>query len=212
MKIGILGTGNLGEALTKALSRKAYHVMLGSRESAKAIEIAGGIDHYAKGATIANTIHYGEIIILAVPYKSIEEILRNTDNFRGKIVIDATNPLVFEGMPDLAFGHSTSAAEQIAKMLPEVKVVKAFNTAFTETYTYSSFGPNDASMFYCGDDEDAKQVVKKIISDIDLDPVDCGPLSSARMLESLAALLIRLGVNMGLGREIAFKLLKREDF
>jgi len=79
MKIGILGAGNLGEALTKALSRKAYHVMLGSREPAKALEIAGGIDHYAKGATIANAVHYGEVIILAVPYKSIEETLQGKD-------------------------------------------------------------------------------------------------------------------------------------
>lgn len=212
MKIGILGTGNLGEALTKALSKKTYHVMLGSRDTEKAMEIAGGIDHYAKGATLANTIHYGEVIILTVPYKAVEETIRNTDNFRGKIVIDATNPVVFENLPDLAFGHTTSAAEQIAKMLPEAKVVKAFNTAFTETYTYTSFGPNEASMFYCGDDDDAKAVVKKIITDIDLDPVDCGPLQSARLIEPMAALLIRLGVNMGLGREIAFKLLKRDDF
>jgi len=211
MKISILGTGNLGEALAKALTRQAYHVMIGAKEPEKAFAIAGTFDHYAKGATFANAIHYGEVIILAVPYQSVEETLRNTDSYRGKIVIDATNPLIMDGMPDLALGHTTSGAEQIARMLPEAKVVKALNTAFTETYLYTSFGPSEASMFYCGDDEEAKKVVKKILTDINLAPIDCGPLSCARMLEPMAALLIRLGINMGMGREIAYKLLVRDD-
>ncbi len=183
--------------------------MIGSRDPEKAKSLAGEMGHYAKGGTIANAIHYGEVIIVAVPYKSVSEVFSHTDSFRGKVVVDATNPVIFKGMADLALGNETSAAEQIAKMVPEAKVVKAFNTAYTETYASTSFGPSEASMFYCGDDEGAKAVVEKIIKDLDLDPVDCGPLDSARLLEPLAVLIIRLGINMGQGREIAWKLLQR---
>jgi len=210
MKISILGTGNLGEALAKALAKKTYHVMIGARDVEKAQRMAGELGHYAKAGTIANAIHYGEVIILAVPYKSVDDVLGRIDTYRGKIVVDATNPLVFKGMVELAMGHTTSAAEQIAKMVPEAKVVKTFNTAFTETFEATSFGPSEASMFYCGDDSDAKEVIKKIIKDLDMDPIDCGPLDSARLLEPMATLMVRLGINMGMGREIAFKLLKRE--
>ncbi|MEM6629824.1 MAG: NADPH-dependent F420 reductase [Bacteroidota bacterium] len=210
MKIGILGTGNLAEAMATALTKKNYHVMVGARDVEKARRFTGELGHYAKAGTIANAIHYGEVIILAVPYKSVDEVLGHIDTYKDKIVVDATNPLIFKGMAELALGHETSAAEQIAQMVPEAKVIKAFNTAFTETYEFTSFGPNEASMFYCGDDSEAKDVVKKIILDLDLDPVDCGPLDSARLLEPLATLIIRIGVNMGQGREIAWKLLKRE--
>ena len=210
MKISILGTGNLAEAMAAALTKKTYHVMVGARDTEKASRLAGELGHYAKSGTLANAIHYGEVVIIAVPYKSVEEVLGHIDTYRGKIIVDATNPLIFKGMAELALGHDTSAAEQIAKMIPEAKVVKAFNTAFTETYEATSFGANEASMFYCGDDSEAKEIVKKIILDLDLDPVDCGPLDSARLLEPLAALIIRVGINMGQGREIAWKLLKRD--
>ena len=209
MKVGILGTGNLGKALAEALTKKTYHVMIGSRDPEKADELAMEMGHYAKGGTLAHAIHFGEVVILAMPYKSIEETLRNIDSFRGKVVVDATNPLVPGKMMELSLGHTTSAAEQIAKMIPEAKVVKAMNTAFSETYESPSFGPHEPSMFYCGDDDEAKAAVASIIKDLDFEPIDCGPLDSARFLEPMAALIVRLGVNMGMGREIAFNILQR---
>ena len=210
MKIGILGTGTLATALGKALTHKGYRLMFGGRSEAKAAEAAGKMEHFAQGGTLASAIHFGEILFIAVPYKAIESVLRNTDSFRGKIVVDCTNPLIPGEWADLAMGHTTSAAEQIAKMIPEATLVKAYNTAFTgliENGPY--FGPNDASMFYCGDDQAAKASVAKLIEATGFDPIDCGPLSSARMLEPMAALLVRLGHNMDMGREIAFKLISR---
>lgn len=211
MKIGILGTGKVAKGLGKALTHHGYHVMFGARELAKANALAGEMEHFAKGGSIANAIHFGEIIILAVPYKAVEEIFRNIDTFRDKVVVDCTNPVIFGEMAELAFGHSTSAAEQIAKMVPEARVVKTFNTSFANHFENGPyFGPNDASMFYCGDDEDAKTAVCRLIEAVGFEAVDCGPLDSARMLEPMAALMIRLGYNMGMGNEIAFKLLKRD--
>lgn len=211
MKIGILGTGNVAKGLGKALTHHGYHVMFGSRDPQKANALAGQMEHFAQGGTVANTIHYGEIIILAVPYKAVEATLRNIDTFRDKVIVDCTNPIIFGDMAELAIGHTTSAAEQIAKMVPGAEVVKAFNTSFAnhmENGPY--FGPHDASMFYCGDNEEAKEAVCKLIEAVGFEPVDCGPLDSARMLEPMAALIIRLGYNLGMGNEIAFKLLKRD--
>ena len=209
MKIGILGTGDLAKSLGTALTHHGYHVMFGSREVAKAQDLAGEMEHFATGGTLANAIHFGEMIVIAVPYKSVEETLRASDNYRGKVLIDATNPIIPGGMFELAIGHTTSAAEQIAAMVPEATVVKAFNTAFTETVESPHFGPNDVTMFYCGNDDKAKAAVAKMIEDIGMKPVDCGPLDSARLLEPMATLIIRLGINLEMGREIAFNLLQR---
>ncbi|MEM7373862.1 MAG: NADPH-dependent F420 reductase [Bacteroidota bacterium] len=211
MKLGIIGTGRIGRALCTALTHKGYHVMVGSRTPEKAMELAGDMEHYAQGGTIANTIHYGEVVFLAVPYKAVPDIVRNTDSFKGKVVVDCTNPLVFnEGEVELALGHTTSAAEQIAKMIPEARIVKSFNTAYAEHIANGPyFGPLDGSMFYCGDDDEAKTAVCKIIADTGFDPVDCGPLTSARFLEPMAALIVRLGMNMEEGREICYRLLSR---
>ncbi len=211
MKIGIIGTGNVAKGLGKSLTHHGYHVMFGSRDPQKANALAGEMEHFAQGGTVANTIHYGEIVIIAVPYKAVEATLRNIDTFRDKVIVDCTNPIIFGEMAELAIGHTTSAAEQIAKMVPGAQVVKAFNTSFAnhmENGPY--FGPHDASMFYCGDDEEAKEAVCKLIEAVGFEPVDCGPLDSARMLEPMAALIIRLGYNLGMGNEIAFKLLKRD--
>lgn len=211
MKIGIIGTGNVAKGLGKALTHHGYHVMFGSREPQKANDLAGQMEHFAQGGTIASAIHYGEIVIIAVPYKAVEATLRNIDTFRDKVVVDCTNPIVFGEMAELAIGHTTSAAEQIAKMVPGAQVVKAFNTSFAnhmENGPY--FGPHDASMFYCGDSEEAKESVCKLIEAVGFEAIDCGPLDSARLLEPMAALIIRLGYNLGMGNEIAFKLLKRD--
>lgn len=209
MKVGIIGTGRIGKALTTALTHKGIPVMVGSRDPQKANELAGQMHHFATGGSITHAIHYGEIIILAVPYKAVEETLRQAGSLKGKIIVDCTNPLTFSDDVHLAIGHRTSGAEQIAKMAPDAKVVKAFNTAFSHLMEEGPyFGANDASMFYCGDDQEAKDQVKVLIEAVGFEAVDSGPLYSARELEPMAALIIRLA-RLGAGNEIAYKLLKR---
>ncbi len=213
MKIGIIGTGNVAKALTTALTRAGYRVMVGSRSLEKSQALAGEMERFAQGGTIASTIHYGEMVLLAVPYKAVSDVLRHIDTYRGKIVVDCTNPLApqDDGHLGLAMGHSTSAAEQIAAMIPEARVVKAFNTAFAELMEQGPyFGPVDGSMFYCGDDQEAKDHVAKLIAATGFEPVDCGSLVSARLIEPMAALLIHLSQQPGRSRQMAFKLLQRD--
>ena len=210
MKIGIIGTGSVAKALATAFTRGGHPTMIGGRDRSKAEAIAGQMERFAQAGTLANTFHYGEVVVLAIPYKAVAEALRTQDNFRGKIIVDCTNALIWrDGLPDVALGRETSAAEQIASMVPEARVVKAFNTAFAELMEQGPyFGPVDGSMFYCGDDLAAKGAVAELIRSTDFEPVDCGPLNSARLLEPMAALMIRLGQDHG--RQIAFKLLKRD--
>ena len=166
------------------------------------------------GGTIANAIHYGEILFLAVPYRSVEEVLEQAlIRLEGRIVVDCTNPVIFGGEhPELAMGFSTSAAEQIAQMIPEAKMVKAYNTSFVELV---QDGPLFRSymMHLCFIVEMMqmqKKLFAKIIADTGFDPVDCGPLNSARLLRAYGcAISCALGYSMEMGREIAFKLLKR---
>jgi hypothetical protein len=211
MKIGIIGTGNVAKALATAFTREGFQVMIGSRHLDKAQALAGDMERFAQGGTIASAIHYGEIVVLAIPYRAVAEVFGQIDTFRGKIVVDCTNPLVFEaGLATLAIGQDTSAAEQIAAMLPEARVVKAFNTAFADMMEQGPyFGPVDGSMFYCGDDQAAKEAVARLITATGFEPIDCGPLNSARLLEPMAALIIRLSRQPGMSRQMAFKLLQR---
>ncbi len=211
MKVGIIGTGNVAKALAVAFTKSGFQVMIGGRSMDKARAITQQLERFGQTGTISSTIHFGEVIILAVPYKAVPEVLRSSDGFRGKIIVDCTNPFIWtDGMVDLALGHTTSAAEQIAAMVPEARVVKAFNTAFAELLEQGPyFGPVDGSMFYCGDDPTAKEAVASLIQATDFEPVDCGPLNSARLLESMATLIVRLGTTQGMGRQIAFKLLQR---
>lgn len=210
MKIGILGTNNKAKALGNALTRKGYHVMFGSENIDESNELAGEMERYSQGGTIANTIHYGEIILFTYPFRKVESVFRNIDTYRGKIVVDCTNPFRSEQSQELVFGHTSSGAEQMARMIPEATVIKAFNTAFDEHIEQGPyFGNHDATMFYCGDNAEAKTAVANLISDIGFEPVDAGPLSSSRMLEPMGKLLVHLSKSSEIGNQIGYKLLRR---
>ena len=126
----------------------------------------------------------------------------------GKVLIDAVNPL----LPDLSglvLGTTTSAAEQVASWARGAKVVKAFNTVGSNIMENPVFGQDKPVLFFCGDDASAKGKVKQLADEVGFEGVDAGPLTQARLLEPLALLWISLAFKAGLGREIAFKLLRR---
>ncbi|MEX2173026.1 MAG: NAD(P)-binding domain-containing protein, partial [Pirellulaceae bacterium] len=147
-------------------------------------------------------------IVLAVPWPVARETLAALGDLGGRVLIDCTNPL----KPDLSgieVGHTSSAAEQIAAWTPTARVVKAFNTASTKVLNDPQFGAQRAAMFYCGDDAAAKEMVRQLIEALALEPVDAGPLSSARYLEPLAMLYIHLAFKQGWGSNCAFTMLRR---
>lgn len=209
MKIGIIGSGNMGSGIGKIWAKKGHAVIFSySRSREKLEQLASSVPN-AKAGTPAEAAQ-ADVILLSVRWSDLPDALKQAGPLNNKIVIDCTNPL----KPDLSgleLGYTSSAAEEIIRMAPGAKVVKAFNTAFAQVYEEKSrlFGSRRASMFYCGDDAGAKSVVAKLITDVGFDPVDCGPLTAARLLEPVAMLVITLGYGMKMGTNMALDLIRR---
>ena len=198
MKIAIIGAGNVGKSLGKAWSHQGMEICYGVRSPK-----AGSGE-----LLIEDAVRTAQAIVLAVPWGAVEAVLSNRDLFRGKIVIDCTNPINAD-FTGLQFGNSDSGGETIARLLPEAKVVKAFNTCGNNIMENPKFPNGTTSMFVAGDDPDAKSQVMELARAIGFDPVDAGPLFQSRYLESLAWLWISMAIKFGYGREIGFALLRR---
>jgi predicted dinucleotide-binding enzyme len=137
--------------------------------------------------------------------------MADSNNFVGKILIDVTNPLDFStGMPPrLALGHTDSAGENIQRMLPDSKVVKAFNTVGNPHMIHPDFPGGKPTMFICGDNDVAKNVIKNdILTKFGWETVDIGGIEGSRVLEPLALLWITHYFRTGNGNH-AFKLLQK---
>jgi len=210
VKIGIIGAGNVGGTLGRAWAAKGHAVVFGARDprGPKVQELVKATAGTARAATPAEAAAHGEVVLLATPWAAAQAALRGAGDLTGKILIDATNPL----RPDLSgltLGHTTSAAEEVARWAPGAKVVKAFNTIGAQHMANPRFGTQSASMLICGDDAAAKKAVLALAEVLGFDPVDAGPLAQARLLEPLAMLWISLAYAYGHGPDIAFKLLRR---
>ncbi len=210
MKIGIIGSGNVGSGLGKIWGRGGHDIMFSSRHPEELKGLAESIDKNARYGTPTEAVKFGEVVVLAVPWTQAKDALNSAGPFNGKILIDCTNPLKPD-LSGLAVEPNTSAGEEVAKMAKDARVVKAFNTTFaalmqSESRMFGSMRPVD---FYCGDDDSAKAVVSGLIRETGLEPVDAGPLMSARYLEPMAMLIIQLGYVRGMGTDMAYALLRR---
>ena len=208
MKIGIIGTGNMGRALGKIWITKHHEILFGSRDPVNVLKLANSFGPKTLGGTYAEAAQFGEVVVLAVPWSSAKETIEAAGDLKEKILLDCTNA-VAPHLGGLLVGHTTSAAEKIAKWAEGAKVVKAFHTIGSENLSRLEFGTQKASTFICGDSLEAKSVIKQLGIDLGFDVVDVGPLKNARLTEPLAMLWIELAYNQGMGTDIAFKLLTR---
>jgi predicted dinucleotide-binding enzyme len=216
MKIGILGSGDVGRKLADGFIELGHQVKIGSRDP-RQIKLTQWLDKHdkekASSGTFAETASFGEIIVIATLWTGTADAIRMADsnNFVGKIVIDVTNPLDFStGMPPrLALGHTDSAGENVQRMLPDSKVVKAFNTVGNPHMIHPDFPGGKPTMFICGDNDEAKNVVKNdIVTKFGWETVDIGGIEGSRVLEPLALLWITHFFRTGNGNH-AFKLLQK---
>ena len=208
MKIGIIGTGKLGTNLGLLWADKGHEILFGSRDPVRAKSLESTLEKDVKGGTYSEAANFADVIVLAVPWSAVQESLEEVGDLTGKILIDCTNA-VAPKLGGLLMGHTTSAAEKIAEWAKGAQVVKAFNTLGAENLVDSQILEQTPSTFICGDDLEAKSVVKELGIDLGFDVVDAGPLKKARLIEPLAMLWIELAYNQGLGTCIAFKLLRR---
>ena len=152
--------------------------------------------------------------MLAVWINSLDEVLQNSNDFAGKIVISCVSGLApdFTGQTiGIATELKTSIAEQIQIKLPKAKVVEAFNTTFAEVLAAESrdFGETRPSVFYCGDDQGAKQIAARLVEDCGYEAVDAGALIAARSLETLATAWVQFAVATRLFPQLGLKALRR---
>jgi NADPH-dependent F420 reductase len=212
MKIGIIGAGDVGGTLGRRWRQKGHEIMFGVRNrQSQNVQKLIQLDKNLEFGEIIETVTFGDVIVLAVPWTAIEETIHRAGNLSNKILIDPTNPLTTD-LKGLALDNS-SAAEKISNLAKSTKVVKAFNIIGAKTLNNSIFDSQRADIFICGNDSHSKQVVRELAIDIGFDVVDVGPLVNARMLEYLALIWIELAFRQQLGPNIAFKLLRRKaDF
>jgi hypothetical protein len=195
MKIGILGTGDVGRALGTGFVKHGHEVKIGSREAGNEKaeawrKQAGG---KASTGTFAEAASFGEVVVLATLWSGTENALRlaGHENLAGKTVIDTTNPLDFStGAPRLAVGFDTSAGEQIQAWVPGAHVVKAFNMVGNAHMVDPQFPGGPPDMIIAGNDSGAKQAVTDILKDFGWGVVDLGGIESSRYLEPLAMVWI----------------------
>jgi predicted dinucleotide-binding enzyme len=203
MKITVIGTGNMGSGFAKQLSAAGHSVRLTGRDVAKAKALA---DQFANVSayTAAEALGDSEVVLVATAYADAASALQSLGDLTGKIVIDITNPLSADYM-SLTIGHVTSAAEEIAKSVPQAHVVKAFNTLFAQVLADGPKFANDqrGSVFVAADNERAKQTAIALAQSLGWNTVDAGGLVNARYLEPLAGLNIYLGYGAGMGTSIA---------
>jgi len=192
MKIAIIGKGHVGTALGTGLERSGHLIRYGHRDPKEPVR------------DVAN---WGEVIILAVPHDAVKDAVNEIGSAAdGKVVIDVTNALA-HGL-ELAMGFNTSAAEELQKMIPKARVVKAFNTVFADNQSTGNVGKEQLSAFIAGDDSKAKQTVMQLARNIGFEPIDTGPLKSARYLEPMAILIIQLRYGSKTGTNMGYKLVK----
>ena len=202
MKIGILGAGFVGQSLARSLTPLGHQVMLSSRDPHSARMKGIAADTGARVGTIEQTIAYGEILALALRWEAVPDVVAQGD-WSGKIVMDMINRF---GPPS-----DRSVGRELSLMLPSAHVVKALNTIGAEHFQAPRFKGEAATMFIAGDHAAAKKVVCDLLSQMQFDVVDAGDMSTSVHLESLAALWVHLAIHTNQGRNIAFKLIRRES-
>jgi 8-hydroxy-5-deazaflavin:NADPH oxidoreductase len=209
MSIAIIGAGNVGMALGKALTARGEHVFFGVPDPAKYSEAVRRLGPSVRLGTTDEAIDSADIVILAVPYSAAVEIARSRDEWRNRILVDATNPLV-AGLAGLSLGTTTSGAECIARAAAGARVVKAFNTTGAENMADSHYANGQVFMPVCTDDAEARERVIALATLIGFDAADLGDLSAARYLEPLAMTWIHMAFRMGYGRNFAFSIMRRD--
>ena len=198
MQVAVIGTGNMGSGLASILAQAKHEVTIGSRDMAKAATLASQIGHGAVGGDIEAAVKMADVVILAIPFPFAEETLKAAGDLSKKIIIDISNPITPD-FQSLLIGHTTSAAEEIQKLAPAAKVVKAFNTIFAQLLPTEARAGKTLQVFVAADDAGAKAEVSALVKSLGFDAVDAGPLINSRFIEPIGEMNIHFGYFLGWG-------------
>jgi hypothetical protein len=212
LKVGVIGSGDVGQALASGFLKHGHEVVIGTRDPMKlaawkALHAGANIGSFADAAA------FGEVVVLAVKGTVASDALRlaGSENLAGKVVIDAVNPIADEppvnGVLRFFTTHEESLMERLQREFPAARFVKAFNSVGSALMVNPVFAGGPPTMFFCGNDSMAKETVSGIITQFGWEPADMGAAESARAIEPLCMLWCLPGFRNNEWRH-AFKLLK----
>ena len=199
--IAIIGaTGNMGSAISMSLAKGNYRLLLKANNNEALNKLVKEIKAKNSAADVeampcpAEASWEADIIVLAIPFEAEKEIAAKIKEVANqKIVISIANPLnqTYNG---LVTAPNTSAADELQKLLPDSKVIKAFNTTFAADFSTPVIDGKQVDAFIAGNDEEALETVKELVSTAGFNPIVAGDLSVSRTLENMQLLLIQLGM------------------
>ncbi len=183
--IAIIGTGNVGMALGTEFAKQGHTIVYGSRSplGLKALDLAKKTDGNASTAIPAEAAAGADVIVLAVPGMVVEEVVQRLGDLSGKLIIDATNPLVMDEPMHFTFGVESSNGEIVQAAAPEAMVVKAFNTVTWQSMMDPEESDGPLYVPLAGNDESAKEKVATMVVKMGLEPIDLGPIGVAHWTE-----------------------------
>lgn len=213
MKVGILGTGDVGKAIGRGFIALGHEVMLAGR-SATNDKAAAWVAEQGEGASqgsFEDAARFGELIVLCTLGSANEEALTQAglENLEGKVLWDTTNPLDFSrGMPPGLFvGHTDSGGERVQRHAPGARVVKVFNTVGNGLMFRPQLPGGPPDMFIGGDDADAKATTTALLSAFGWNTIDLGDITMSRHLEPMCLVWVLSAMKGGHWNQ-AFKLLR----
>jgi len=212
-KIGVLGSGVVGEALAKGFLDLGHEVMRGSREPSKLAAWKASAGGRASVGSFEETARFAEIVVLAVKGGAAKEVIAACGgNLDGKTVLDTTNPLAasppVHGVLSLFTDSNSSLMEQLQQQAPAARFVKAFSSVGATMMVNPDYGGIRPSMFICGDSAEAKAETRGILDSFGWDTEDMGGVEAARAIEPLCVLWCIPGFLSNQWTH-AFKLLKK---
>ena len=208
MRIGVLGSGLMGGKLGTLFARAGHEVVFSyARSDRKLKRLAREAGPRARAGSPADAALGYEVLLLAVHWSRLDDVLKRAGDLSGKIVVTCSLPMNANDT-QLVVAHTSSGAESLARRIPRTKVVAAFGTVPSEVL-FDVFEARRrtrrASMIYCGDDDDAKRLAGRLIRDVGFDPVDAGPLRMARYTEPFTLLIAQLAYEGDRGPSVAYR-------
>jgi predicted dinucleotide-binding enzyme len=214
MRIGILGSGLMGGKLGTLFARAGHDVVFSYSRSARRLKrLASEAGRGARAGTPREAAEHADVVLLAVHWNRMDDVLKQAGDLRGKIIITCSMPTKDDDSA-LAIGHTTSGAEELAKKARRACVVSAFGTVPSEVlfavYETRRRKGRPALMF-AGDDARAKKTVAALIQDLGFDPIDLGPLQMARHMEPFTLLIAKIAYETDAGPAIAYRFEEYEE-
>jgi predicted dinucleotide-binding enzyme len=215
MKVGVLGSGVVGQTLAAGFFKHGHQVVVGTRDpDDEKLKEWRAKTPGVKVGTFSEAAQFGELLVISVLARAIDDVVRlaGPQNFAGKTVIDTNNPLAdsppVDGVLQFTTGPNESFAEKLQTQLPNAKIVKAFNSVGAGNMVNPVYAQGPPTMFICGNDAQAKTQVSEVIRQFGWEPFDCGTIGAARAIEPLCMLWCIPGFRQNLWTH-AFKLLTK---